>query len=108
LRPDQRLGSFTILRLAGRGGQGAVYEALQDWPSRRVALKVLDPDVLSPLSRRRFEREVEAMGRLEHPGIARMYGAEMLTTDDGPRAVLIMEFIEGWPLTRHAREQGLD
>ena len=43
LQTHQRLGEFEIIRILGQGGMGEVYEAQQDRPHRRVALKVLAP-----------------------------------------------------------------
>ena len=78
---------------------GVVYRAQQLKPRRDVALKVLHPNHLrSEGFRQRFEREAELLGRLVHPGIARIYqaGTEMV----GDRAVpyIAMELVDGLPL----------
>src|SRR5262249_56241491 len=70
-----QIGPFRILRLLGEGGMGAVYEAEQERPHRKVALKVLHPAMATPQMLRRFELESEVLGRLEHPGTARPYPA---------------------------------
>ena len=72
----ERIGRYEIVRVVGRGGMGTVYEAEQDQPLRRVALKVIRPDFVSADLIRRFTRESEVLGRLQHPGIAQIYEAD--------------------------------
>ena len=69
------IGPYKVLGLLGVGGMGAVYEAEQQRPRRVVALKVIKPGFVSPSLLRRFEREAEVLGRLQHPGIAQVYEA---------------------------------
>ncbi|GJM23286.1 MAG: hypothetical protein DHS20C15_32010 [Planctomycetota bacterium] len=66
---------FEILGLLGSGGMGAVYEARQREPSRRVALKVLRDAAPSEQAVARFRWEAELLARLRHPGIAQVYAA---------------------------------
>ncbi|MBL8750194.1 MAG: serine/threonine protein kinase [Planctomycetes bacterium] len=67
--PD-RLGEFHLLRQLGSGGMGVVYEAEQESLGRRVALKVVRPELLFfEGARERFRREIEAVARLAHPAI---------------------------------------
>ena len=58
------VGRYRILHLVGQGGMASVYEAEQDRTNRRVALKVIRPGLLSPALLKRFEKEVEILGRL--------------------------------------------
>ncbi|HKE01344.1 MAG TPA: tetratricopeptide repeat protein [Planctomycetota bacterium] len=100
-----RVGDFAIVRRIASGGMGAVYEAVQEKPSRRVALKVLSAGLGSPSALRRFEVETELLGRLRHPGIAQVYAAG--TREGIP--YYAMELVEGArTLLEHARERGLD
>src|SRR6187200_2528774 len=71
----QQIGRYRIIRILGEGGMGTVYEAEQDSPRRRVALKVVKAGLSSREMRKRFERESQALGRLQHPGIAQVYEA---------------------------------
>ncbi len=74
LRPGQRIGDFRLIRELGRGGMGRVWEAEQASLRRRVAFKVLRPRYsFSPTFLQRFQREAEAGGRLQHPGIVATY-----------------------------------
>jgi WD40 repeat protein len=68
-----RLGPYRILSLLGEGGMGAVYEAEQLNPHRRVALKIIRAALASDETRRRFELEGEVLGHLRHPAIAQVY-----------------------------------
>src|SRR5262245_24595713 len=73
--PRAVIGRYRIIRLVGEGGMGVVYEAEQDHLRRTVALKIIKPGLASPPLLRRFEQESQALGRLQHPGIARIYDA---------------------------------
>ena len=84
----ERVGSYRILGIIGEGGMGVVYEAEQDRPHRRVALKVIRPGLAAPTRLRRFEHEAEILGRLQHPGIAQIYDAGVADTGHGAAAVL--------------------
>jgi len=66
----ERLGEFRLLRRLGSGGMGVVYEAEQESLGRRVALKVVRPELMFfEGARERFRREIEAVARLAHAAI---------------------------------------
>ena len=91
----ERLGDFRILREAGRGGMGVVYEALQESLGRRVALKVLAAHAIpDPVQLRRFEREAKAAAHLHHTNIVPVFG---VGEQDGLH-YYVMQFIEGMGL----------
>jgi WD40 repeat protein/predicted Ser/Thr protein kinase len=100
--PQPAVGRYRVLHLVGQGGMAAVYEAEQDRPNRRVALKVIRPGLLSPALLKRFEQEVEILGRLRHPGIAQIYEAGI--AEDG-QPFFAMEFVRGLPLDEYARSR---
>lgn len=98
LMPGSRLGEFTIIRELGRGGMGIVYEAQQDAPARRVALKVLRPGrAINDRDSKMFQREIEALARLNHPSIAAIYGAGQR---EGGEWFYAMELVRGRTLHR--------
>ena len=86
---------------------GVVYLAEQEHPQRRVALKLLRREVASREAAARFRREIEVLGRLEHPGIARIFEAGVETVDGAELPWFAMEFVEGRPLAEHARREQL-
>ena len=102
------IGDYRIVRLLGEGGMGSVYLAEQDKPHRTVALKVIKPGFVSGELLRRFEREADALGRLQHPGIAQIYEAGKADSDFGPQPYFAMEFIVGHSLMEFAEQNHLN
>lgn len=107
-----RIAEYEIVRLLGAGGMGQVFLARgpgQNASSETdVALKVLRPGLISSQIRQRFEREASIQGRLDHPGIARLYTAGWTTTATGELGYLAMEYVKGLPLLEHASQHDLD
>jgi serine/threonine protein kinase len=101
------VGHYRVIRLLGEGGMGVVYEAVQDQPRRVVALKVIKPGLATAETLRRFEQESDALGRLQHPGIAQIYEASTADAGFGAQPYFAMELIRGRPLDEYAREQQL-
>ncbi|MCH2133175.1 MAG: serine/threonine-protein kinase [Phycisphaerales bacterium] len=91
----RQIGRYRIRRVLGTGGMGTVFEAIQDKPRRKVAVKVMRAGITSPKAARRFEYESQILGRLSHTGIAQVYEAG--TYDDGTGGVpyFAMEYIAG-------------
>ncbi|AKT37596.1 protein kinase domain-containing protein [Chondromyces crocatus] len=83
-------GRFELLRLAGAGGMGRVYEALDRRSGSRVALKLLGRPEAHMAAR--FAREVQALAGVQHPGVVR-HVAHGMTGDGEP--YLVMEWLEG-------------
>jgi serine/threonine protein kinase len=101
-----RVGAYVIVNALGAGGMGVVYRAEQDAPRRQVALKLIRPAAMTHAAggaRRRFAREAAALGRLRHPGIARIFEAGAAEIGGVEAPYLAMELVEGEPLTRAAR-----
>jgi eukaryotic-like serine/threonine-protein kinase len=89
------LGRYKIQGVLGKGAMGLVYDGLDPNLNRRVAIKTILTSKLDSETARlysmRFEREVRAVARLNHPNIVQVYdfGAE------GDLAYIVMEFIQG-------------
>ncbi|MEO8634444.1 MAG: serine/threonine-protein kinase [Gemmatimonadales bacterium] len=107
LRRPITIGDYRIIGTLGEGGMGTVYEAEQEQPQRRVALKVIRPDFVSAELIRRFTRESEVLGRLQHPGIAQIYEAGTADGPRGPQPFFAMELIKGRTLDAYAQDQSL-
>jgi len=103
-----RIGHYHILRLLGEGGMGAVYEAEQDLPHRTVALKVIRAGYATGGMLRRFENEAQALGRLQHPGIAQIYEAGAAETAFGRQPYFAMELVHGQTLVAYCDEHKLN
>ncbi len=91
------LGSYRVIASLGSGGMGEVYLAEDVRLGRRVALKVLPPDMAAhPEKLQRFEREARAVASLNHPSIVVLHSIEEA---EGLR-FLTMEHVEGETLGR--------
>lgn len=99
------IGQYTIRRAIAAGGQGLIYEAEQEQTRRIVAVKVLrGGGCVNEDERRRFRLEIRALAALQHPAIATIYEAGC--TAEG-RHFFAMEFVQGAPLDKYAREHEL-
>lgn len=93
---DVRVAGYEILGPVGVGGQASVFKAIHGATAQTVALKVmLGGPVAASRHRRRFDREVAILGRLNHPNVARVF--DRGATDDGSM-FFAMEFIDGVPI----------
>jgi serine/threonine protein kinase len=95
---------YKIHDLIGRGGMGEVYRATDTQTGQTVAVKALDPDIVSrdPDLLERFRREGEALRQLNHPNIVRMVTA----LEEGERHYLVMEYVSGGCLEGVLEQQG--
>ena len=105
----RRIGEFKLLRTLGQGGMGVVYEAEQDQPRRRVALKLVRSLPGTSHDARRLALEAETIARLSHPNIAQVYAAGSIDDPAGKLAWFAMELVEGAEtLIEFARSRSLD
>lgn len=97
------VGNYIILDKVGQGGMGLVLKAEHRRMKRMVALKVLSPNVMkNPEAVRRFQREVEAAAKLEHPNIVAAHDAD----EANGTHFLVMQFIEGKDLSELIKSKG--
>jgi eukaryotic-like serine/threonine-protein kinase len=98
----ERFGRYEVLAEIGDGAMGRVFAAWDPAVSRKVAVKTVKAEYLTPETapeyRRRFRREAQAAGGLNHPSIVRVFDVG----DD----YLVMEHVEGKTLQRLIREEG--
>jgi len=99
----QKIGSFEIEEIIGRGGMGVVYLAHDTKLERSVAIKSIPPKLAGDsTTRTRFHREAKLLASLNHPNIAVIY--EIIEQEEGAN-YLILEYVPGQTLAqRIARE----
>src|SRR6516225_250817 len=96
------IGEYLVKRLVGEGGMGKVYEAEERLSKRRVALKVLRPELTrNEEGRRLFLNEMQILAHLEHPSIVRSLASMEV---DG-QLVMALEFLEGRTLRAELNER---
>jgi eukaryotic-like serine/threonine-protein kinase len=100
---DLFVGPFVVLDKVGEGAMGKVFRARDTRDGRTVALKVVRAALLSnPVIRGRYEREVQATSKLDHPHIVRTLDAGEA---DG-KFYMAMEFVDGIDLSRLMKDCG--
>ncbi len=97
-----KIGKYDVVDVLGKGGMGVVYKAMDNRIGRLVAIKMMtggfadNPDLL-----KRFYREAQATGMLQHPNIVIVYD---LGDQDG-NPYLVMEYLEGEPLDKAIQQR---
>jgi len=90
-------GEFDVAREIGRGGMAAVYLAHEIALNRKVAIKVMSPELMVGQGMvERFRQEAQTIARLRHPNIVTVHA---IRERDGLH-FLVMEYVEGWALER--------
>lgn len=104
--PGARFGPWAIDRELGQGGMGAVYLAhrADGAYERQVALKIVNRSALDARQRAFFEVERQLLAQMHHPSIALIHDAG---TDALGRPWLVMEYIEGVPISRYCKDHAL-
>jgi WD40 repeat protein len=94
---DSAKRRYRVLERIGKGGWGTVYKAEQRYPFKRtVALKMITAGVDTPDVVARFDSERQALARMDHTNIARVFDAG--STCSG-RPYFVMEYVPGEPIT---------
>jgi serine/threonine-protein kinase len=97
----KKLGRYELVSVLGKGAMGVVYEGRDPNLDRRVAIKTIMVDGLSPDAaaeyESRFRTEARSAARLQHPNIVTVYDSDR----DGDIAFLVMEFVQGEDLKHH-------
>jgi len=101
LREDTK-GVYTVQHMLGRGGMAVVYLATEIGLSRKVALKVLPPELTFGHGVERFKREAKTAAALDHPHIIPIYRIG----DSGKIFWYAMKYLEGKSLEDIVRERG--
>ncbi len=94
---EDRVGHYNLIKELGRGGQGAVWLGQDTRIQRKAAIKFMPQGfgLISEEKKGRFRREAEVIARLEHPGLCRIYDADVEA--DSPW--IAMRLVEGEDLS---------
>jgi serine/threonine protein kinase len=99
-------GKYRLEELCGRGGMGAVYRAMHVGTGRRVAVKVIAPELAGNREFiERFRREARTIGRLHHPNIVNVTDFGITNDGEMPIAYLVMEHLEGGTLAAKLKDK---
>ncbi|MGN8225965.1 serine/threonine-protein kinase [Gracilimonas sp. BCB1] len=99
-----KIGSYIIKEKIGEGGMGSVYRAEREGKdfTHEVAVKIIQKHRATKENIQRFRREQQILANLKHTGVARLYDGG-LTEEGFP--FIIMEYVDGSPITAYCREQ---
>ncbi len=100
---------YTLERELGQGGMATVYLAHDLKHDRKVAIKVLKPDLAAALGADRFLREIRIAARLQHPNILTLIDSGEVPSEDGASPGLlyyVMPFVEGESLRARLTRDG--
>lgn len=104
--PGSAIGVYTIVRRLGRGSSGVVLLGEQAEPvRRRVAIKLVPHAMLDADHAARLDFERAALERTDHPGVPKVLDAGRTA---GGMPYIVMEFVDGEPITRHCEARGLN
>ena len=99
-------GKYAIVRVIGEGGMGVVYEATHLRLRQRVAVKMLQKEMLThEVIVSRFEREARAAAQLRSRHTARVMDVDVTTGPHGGLPYMVMEFLEGRDLESELAER---
>ncbi|HVY60769.1 MAG TPA: serine/threonine-protein kinase, partial [Planctomycetota bacterium] len=101
-------GRYRLLKKLGAGGMGTVYLAEHLLLHKNVALKILHPKLLENQEAvARFDREVKASSRFQHPGVVQIFDAgEDMAANGAKLHYMVMEFVEGEDLHKIIEREG--
>lgn len=89
-----KIKGYKVLSTIARGGAGVVYLAHEQSLQRKVAIKMIASDLVTPEELNRFRNEATAVGALQHPNIAQIFG----TGEHHGQPYLILEYLDGGTL----------
>lgn len=104
-KPDElgRLGPYRVLKLLGKGGMGFVFLAEDEMLERKIALKVMRPDVaVKANAKERFLREGRAAAKVKHEHVITIHAVG----EERGMPFLALEFLEGMPLDQYLKSKG--
>ncbi|MBB5208180.1 serine/threonine-protein kinase [Chiayiivirga flava] len=103
----RHIGAYRLVRCLGEGGMATVFLGERDDDAVRqiAAVKLLRVGLYSAHQQRLFRRERRALAALSHPNIAHLIDGGV---SEAGVPYLVLEYVDGVPITQHAAERGLD
>lgn len=107
-QPARKIGKYEVIKELGKGATSVVYQALDPFQNRQVAVKVVFPEALGDQEygrryRKLFVTEASLAGKLSHPHIVAIYDA----VADDEASYIVMEFVDGTTLEQFTRADNL-
>jgi serine/threonine protein kinase len=104
----KKIGKYEIIRQLGKGATSVVYEALDPFVNRHVAMKVVFPEALGDKDhgrryRKLYVTEASLAGKLSHPHIVSIFDA----VADDEASYIVMEYVDGTTLEQYSRPEHL-
>src|SRR5450631_1123781 len=104
----RKIGKYEIIKELGKGATSIVYQALDPFTNREVAIKYVSPEALESKEygkryKKLFVTEASLAGKLSHPHIATIYDAA--AGEDG--SYIVMEYVDGGTLEKYAKVESL-
>lgn len=91
--------NYTITEFVGKGGMGSVYVGVHKYiTQKKVAIKVINSDMVNEFTRSKIKEEAEHLASLNHENIVKF---QNLHIDDDGNILLIMEFADGYSLEKY-------
>ncbi len=87
--------NIKIIREIGSGGMGVVYEGFDEVLERKVAVKMMLPQVITPHGRKRFLKEAAIMAKINHPSTINIYSFGEVDVNGTKIPYFVMEYVEG-------------
>lgn len=98
----ERVGDYEIVQVLGSGGMGEVFKVRNSLSGRIEAMKVMHANLSNDQElAERFQREIRVQAALDHPHIARLNTAQLVTNAQGAnQLIMVMEFVDGQSLAQ--------
>lgn len=93
--PLKKIENIEIIREIGSGGMGVVYEGYDTVLDRRVAIKMMLPNLLTQQGKKRFLKEAAIMAKINHPSVVNVYSFGEVEIENKKVPYFVMEYIEG-------------
>ncbi len=90
-----KINDIEIIREIGQGGMGVVYEGYDKTLDRKVAVKLMLPNLITSSGKKRFLKEAALMAKISHPGTINVYSFGEVEIGDKKIPYFVMEYIEG-------------